>query len=105
MIPTLLTKIILGINYFSLIYVILISTIYLIQLICAAIGLRKYVPVFLQKQPCIMVQRILSLCVFHLFYHLLSTSGSNLNSKRNSSWLSPHKITSKALNSTTSPEI
>lgn len=42
MIPTLLTKIILGINYFSLIYVILISTIYLIQLICAAIGLRKY---------------------------------------------------------------
>ena len=34
MIPTLLTKIILGINYFSLIY--------LIQLICAAIGLRKY---------------------------------------------------------------
>lgn len=36
MIPTLLTKIILGINYFSLIYVILISTIYLIQLICAA---------------------------------------------------------------------
>lgn len=37
-----LTNIIIGINYFSLFYVILISTIYMIQLICAAIGLKKY---------------------------------------------------------------
>ena len=31
-----------GINYFSLFYVLLISSIYLIQLICATIGLGKY---------------------------------------------------------------
>jgi len=37
-----LKPIILGINYFSLFYVLLISSIYLIQLIGAAIGLRKY---------------------------------------------------------------
>lgn len=35
-------KIVLAINYFSLFYVILISSIYLIQLISATIGLRKY---------------------------------------------------------------
>ena len=31
-----------GINYFSLFYVLLISSIYFIQLLCAAVGLRKY---------------------------------------------------------------
>lgn len=40
---TVLYKIVLGINYFSLIYVIAVSTIYLLQLIFASIGLRKYV--------------------------------------------------------------
>ena len=42
MISEVLTKIVLGISYLSLFYVLLISTIYLVQLICAAAGLRKY---------------------------------------------------------------
>ena len=37
-----LKSIVLAINYFSLFYVVLISSIYLLQLISAAIGLRKY---------------------------------------------------------------
>ncbi|MCE5188315.1 MAG: glycosyltransferase family 2 protein [Eubacteriales bacterium] len=38
-----LYRIVLGVNYFSLFYVITVSTIYLIQLISASFGLRKYV--------------------------------------------------------------
>ena len=38
----LLTTIALAVNYFSLFYVLLISSIYLIQLISAAVGLREY---------------------------------------------------------------
>ena len=38
-----LLKIVLGINYFSLFYVITVSSIYLVQLISASIGLRRYV--------------------------------------------------------------
>jgi len=38
-----LYRIVLGVNYFSLFYVITVSTIYLIQLISASIGLRRYV--------------------------------------------------------------
>ncbi len=40
---TVLYKIALAINYFSLAYVIAVSTIYLVQLISASFGLRKYV--------------------------------------------------------------
>ena len=40
---SLLFRIVLYINYFSLFYVITVSTIYLIQLISASIGLRRYV--------------------------------------------------------------
>jgi cellulose synthase/poly-beta-1,6-N-acetylglucosamine synthase-like glycosyltransferase len=40
---TILYRIALGINYFSLVYVIAVSTIYLIQLISASVGLRRYV--------------------------------------------------------------
>ena len=38
-----LYRIILGVNYFSLFYVITVSTIYLVQLISASVGLRRYV--------------------------------------------------------------
>ncbi|MEZ4628430.1 MAG: glycosyltransferase family 2 protein, partial [Eubacteriales bacterium] len=38
-----LYRIVLGVNYFSLFYVITVSTIYLIQLISTSIGLRRYV--------------------------------------------------------------
>ena len=43
MMHTVLYKIALAINYFSLAYVIAVSTIYLVQLISASFGLRKYV--------------------------------------------------------------
>ena len=101
MIPTLLTKIILGINYFSLIYVILISTIYLIQLICAAIGLRKYTKSLkytdykrFQESDYMVPISVLRRSVFRLLIKKTKSSGScrTENKKRWNVVLSRHSI-------------